>query len=215
MKQLQNHKIGIVFAAILILSVTLPGCTPQLNTAIINKYQEETSSQRGWLFTIGDKYWFSKDAINANYEFILKWVFNPSEYENNKKNGKLKAIFLEKTFNQNLIIAQAINDGILNNEEFERYAWIAIKDAIVQYYLRKRIAADNPGLFTLAANDPELNKQVEKLKNIYASAGIEKTETADSIKSSITNELVARKISLYERRVINELKLKNQIRFSK
>lgn len=214
----KNLAVRCIVQSILVLIAFLICCSNTLTDAVIDKYRDENSVTRNrenWSFEIQNKYRFGRDNLDNNYRFLLKWLFNPEDYDNNLKNNKLRASFLEKAFNQNLIITQAIEDGILRDGEFEHYLWITIKDAIVQFYLKKRISAEKSQFYKVPVTNSDIETHYKKFGELYESMGLDKEDAYEYIKNAISREYISKRVEHYEKKVLNELKLKNQIRFAK
>ncbi len=178
---------------------------------IDTEYNNKTGK---WFVKINDKYRITRENIERDKSALINSLTAGSNTKGNKGDKQFDEKFLENTLNQHLIIIDAVEKGIIGDSRFNDYLWLSVKDAVVKYYLLKKLESEKKSGEIIVDNN-KVQELYKKNKVIYEHLGFSKEKAYQNIKSILIKERKTERIKKLEQSVINELKLKYKIEFSK
>lgn len=199
----------IIFISLFLIPVFNIFQTNDLTELVISKHNKTLSStqnENDLAYIIDDKFFHKKSDILKEQTELAKWL-NLKE----GKKGQINNFFLDNTLNQSLILNQVIEEELLNNQDLQTLLWMSIKDTIVKYYIKSKIAKEKPGLFKVTITQNEFNLVYNRMKDSYKALGFNEKEIKELINTTIKKEKQAALLKRYESQILNKLKLKHKI----
>ncbi|HPU89583.1 MAG TPA: hypothetical protein PL088_14445 [Spirochaetota bacterium] len=192
----------------------LPGCSDSLLDAAKTKYANDfkkIAESDEWLIKINNEYRYRKNVIEKDRELLVKWYTRPEDYKRALNDKNLHALYLDTVLNQNLLILQGLKERAYDNDEFRQFLWITIRDAMAQYYVKKRFFAEDrkSPASTLTASDRD--KLIKKYESMYKSIGISDATARTQAHETVMRDYHNAQLKAYENALVNELKLGNKI----
>ncbi|TAL34416.1 MAG: hypothetical protein EPN93_11880 [Spirochaetes bacterium] len=207
-------KVPIIVFSFLLFSCGQSTLTSDIESRFNDEYHKVPPSAP-WAVKIDNRYTLTRAQVDREREFLIKWLSDPVEREKNLSDKGLAALYLDNILNQTLIIHKAIEDGTFKSPEFDMFIWVSIRDAIVKYYLKKQLEEHNSESLWAPVANAEIEEVYKKNVEIYSKMGLSRKQALAEIRTSLSNERNALAMKKLESDLVNELKLKLKIEFSK
>ena len=117
------------------------------------------------------------------------------------------------SLNQNLFIVEGLKGGLFEEEEFRHYLWFSVKNAMAEYYLKKKISQENPKLTEVQISESDIQKLYRANREIYKTMGLSEEAALEYIHETALKEERERRVRAFEGQLINYTKLQNKIDF--
>ncbi|MBN2041116.1 MAG: hypothetical protein JW864_13820 [Spirochaetes bacterium] len=208
--------IFILFLVIVILTVFTFRTGPLIDS-IKDRYAAEFKyvPDSAWKININNEYRITAEILERDRNFLVNWFSNPELLKKNLDDERFKKNHQENTTNQNLIIMQALKEKFLDKEEFDTFIWITIRDAIVQYYLTKKLKEKNSDILKIEPDDSEIDEIYKKYDKGFSTLGLSGEKAKLQLKQSIMNQRRTIELKKFEQSILDDLKLNNSIKFAK
>lgn len=169
----------------------------------------ETNTNRA-LLTINNKQKITYNTIEQNKKLVFSRLFSNKKLQSKLNDKKLDALFKKDAINKHIILIEALNNNILNDKKLNDYIWYSIKNSIIQYYLQQHYTKSGQ-VKNITVNNNEINNIYTKYQDIYNKLGFTKEQALIVIRQTLLQEKKKQQLQIFERDILNTIKLKNSI----